>query len=423
MTSASPDKGNAPQSETGFWDYLRILLDNRWMIIRNCGIFFVVAVLISLLLPKKYTATATLLPPEQTSSSNPLNGISNDLLPGFAFLNANTSADLFVQILQSRSVQQAVLNRTYQLEADSITLMDYFDATTLENAIEQLNDVTAIKALKEGIITISVELGSPDLAASVANAYIEELDSVNQSKSTSKAKNSRLYIENQLELTKERLNRADQALADFMQTQKAIALEEQTRAAIEESGELKGRIIAKEVELAMKLRVRKANHEEVLALRAELDELRKQYNKLQYGASKPSNEDKREFYIPLVKVPDVSLHLTELLRELKVQETVFNLLNQQYYQAKIQEAKDTPTIQVLDEAVPPSIKSKPQRMLIVFLVVGSIFILSLALIFIREFLNRIKQDRANKKEFEWILNTLKDDWNKIRKFITSLKLP
>jgi len=405
---------NAGHQNSSFWDYLQVLLKHRWMIMRNCLVILVLAIMISLLLPAKYTATATLLPPEQTNTFNPLTGMSGDLISNFNFLNVNTTAELFVQILQSRSVQQAVLERRYALKNDTTTLIQYFKAQTIESALRKLNSVTTIQATREGIVSIAIELGSPELAAAVANTYVAELDSVNQEKSTSQAKNSRIYIENQLELTKQRLSRADNSLAEFMQTNKAIALEEQTRAAIEETGTLKGRIIAKEVELAMKQRVRKPNHEEVLAIQAELTELKKQYAKLQYGSTPPSPEEKNEFYIPMAQVPDVALRLAELLREVKVQETVFELLNQQYYQAKIQEAKDTPTVQVLDEAIPPTTRSKPQRALIVLLAVGSIFCLSIFWAFFTEYFTTIATKENNREKIYFVKSTLKQDLQNIK---------
>ncbi|MBN2091316.1 hypothetical protein JW964_17020 [candidate division KSB1 bacterium] len=403
------------------WEILEILLEKRWMIIKNCAIVFILAVLITFILPKKYTATATLLPPEKNSSINPLGNFSSDMLPNLGFLNTNTTAELFVQILSSRSVKQAVLNRQYHYDDKVERLMDYFDTKILEEGIEKLTEVTAILASPEGIISVSVELGNPELAAAVANAYTSELDSINQRKSTSRAKSSRIYIENQLEFTKKRLQKADSALANFMQTHKAISLADQTRAAIEEAGALKGKIIVKEVELAMKLRIRRPGHEEIVALQAEIAELKKQYAKMQYGTESFSEEDKSEFYIPMVKVPDVSLQLAELMREVKVQETVFELLNQQYYQAKIQETKDTPTVQVLDEALPPAFRSKPKRALIVILAVGIMFLLGVFQAFFSNYFNKIKSQQTNQEKILFIKTTLKADYEKIKRYLQKKK--
>ncbi len=413
---------NFEDKSINLWDLLQILLEKRWMIIKNCAVVFVLAILITLILPKKYTATATLLPPEKNSSINPLANFSSEMLPNLGFLNTNTTAELFVQILSSRSVKQAVLNRQYHYVGKREHLIDYFDTKIMEKGIEKLTDVTSILASPEGIISISVELGNPELAAAVANAYTSELDSINQRKSTSRAKSSRIYIENQLELTKQRLQKADAALAEFMQSHKAISLADQTRAAIEEAGELKGKIIAREVELVLKLRIRRPGHEEIATLQAEIFELKKQYTKMQYGTENLMEDDKSEFYIPMVNVPDVSLQLAELMRVVKVQETVFELLNQQYYQAKIQETKDTPTVQVLDEAMPPAFRSKPKRALIVILAVSVMFLLGVFHAFFSNYFAKIKSQQTNQEKILFIKTTIKTDYEKIKRFFQKNKL-
>lgn len=417
MTNSKKQSTGASEQQIDLWNFLAVIINHRKMIFRNCLVMLVLSVLISLVLPKKYTAIATLLPPEQSSRGTAFGNFSTGVLPNLNLLNTNTTADLFVQILGSRSVQQAVVERTYLLDNSEIALTDYLDADNIQAGVKKLADITTIQASPEGIISIAVEIGDPVLAAAVANAYVAELDSVNQAKSTSRAKSSRVYIENQLELTKERLKQADERLAEFMQTHKAVSLEDQTRAAIEESGEIKGKIIAREVELALKEKVRKPTHQEILALKAEIAELKKQYTRLQYGSEAPTVEDEKEFYIPMVEVPDVSLQLAELMREVKVQETVFELLNQQFYQAKIQEAKDTPTVQALDEAVPPEFKSKPKRSLIVLLTVGSIFLLSIFWAFLTEYWKNLSKDEENRERISWLRNVLSSDFNRVKQCI------
>lgn len=400
-----------------FWKMLQVIIRNRVLIIRNCLIVLLFAVALSFILPKKYKAVTTLLPPEQMGQMGSIKGIPMDLMGGLDVFNFNTTADLFVQILRSRTVQQAVLLQKYPCRTKSQTLMEYFNQQTIEAGIIKLNSVTAIQASKEGIISIEVELGVPELAAGVANAYASVLDSVNRSKSTSRAKSSRLYIEEQLRLTNQRLERADQLLAEFMRAHKAVALEDQTRTAIEELGALKGQIIAKEVELALKLQIRKANHLEILALKTELAELNKQYLRLQYGDSLMTTARSREFYIPMAQVPDVALQQAELMREVKVQETVFQLLNQQYYQTKIQEAKDTPTVQVLDEAVPPKLKSKPRRLFLILLAVSTMFILSIFWAFAAEYFANLPQAAENRKKIDLLKQLLHTDWENLKQYL------
>ena len=413
MTHKNASENYDSSDTIDLWRYLQVLVSHRWMIIRNCALIIFLAVIISLILPKKYTAVATLLPPDQSRQSDALAAFAPTALSNLNLLNVNTTADLFVQILMSRTVQERVLLRTYSVGDQQMDLLAYFDVESVEPGLKKLHDATTVEALKEGIITLAVEVGDRVLAADVANAFIAELDSVNQSKNTSQAKSSRIYIENQLQLTKTRLDRADEALAEFQQSHKAISLEDQTRTAIEEAGKVKGLILAKEVELAMKLYVLKPNHPEVITIRNELTELRKQYQNLQYGDSAPVAPEEKEFYIPMADVPDVALRLAELMREVKVQETIWGLLNQQYYQAKIQEAKDTPTVQVLDKAVPPELRSKPKRGFIVILAFGVTLFLSIFWAFFLEYVSKLSHHKESSEKIQSLKEVVQQDKIKI----------
>jgi tyrosine-protein kinase Etk/Wzc len=260
-----------------------------------------------------------------------------------------------------------------------------------------------------------VEMGDRHLAAAVADAYAEELDKINKEKSISRAKSSRIYIENQLKKTEKNLKQASEALAQFQEKHKAVSLEEQTKTAIEKAGEVKGRILVKEVELGVMLQTMKPDNPSVVRVQKELDELKKQYQQLQYGDD-ISLEDQQEFYVPFSAVPEVGLKLAELTREVKVQETVWELLNQQYYQAKIQEARDTPTVQVLDKAVPPERRTKPKRKLLV-LVAGTLSLfLTIFWAFVLEYFEKLQ---AREKEFQKVkgmFQEIKEDWGAVKRF-------
>ncbi|MBC7185962.1 MAG: hypothetical protein H5U38_02905, partial [Calditrichaeota bacterium] len=339
------------------------LVTKRWLIVRNAVVACLAVGVLSFLLPRRYTAVTTLLPPAEMQQSA-LHGMLAELpaVP-LSLPKATTPAALFVEILKSRSVREMVLQRTFATKKRQAPLLKLLRAKSPEAGLARLQRCTTVYASEQGVITIKVEMPEAQLAADVANAMVEALDRVNREKSVSRAKNSRVYIEQQLALTEQKLQEASQALAEFQQTHKAIALEEQTKAAIESAGDLKGRIIAKQVELGtLRLTMRPDNPQVVMAQR-ELEEMQARYNALQFGEDSGSARN-AEVYIPIAQLPEVARQLAALIREVKVQETVWELLNQQYYQAKIQEARDTPTVQQLDRAVPPERPSKPRRLLL-----------------------------------------------------------
>jgi len=413
------------KSEIDLLDYVNLIIKHRKMIIRNVIVTAIVVVMISLILPRSYTAVTTVLPPDDKQSTNILSALSSSPLSSLILSEAGTTSDLYVEILKSRSVLDGVLSQEFlfpkgKKKQQNKTLLTILKAKSLEKGRKKFAAKLNVKASPEGIISVSVELNDRNLAAEVANAMVQELDKINKEKSTSRAKNSRVYIENQLQSTEEKLKQASRDLVAFQEKYKAISLEDQTRTAIEKAGELKGKIVAKNVELGVALQTMKSDNVNIVQLKREIEELEKQYNILQYGDSL-SLKTQKEFYIPFVDVPEVSLDLAKLMREVKVQETVWELLNQQYYHAKIQEARDTPTIQVLDEAVPPELRTKPKRKLL--FLIGSFLALMLSIFwaFITEYLDRLKSDAETSHKTKQISDDIKKDWQKLKSYLNKFK--
>ena len=405
----SAAKKETPDNEVDLLDYVSVIVKRRRMILRNALYAAVAMALISLILPKTYTAITTLLPPEEANGSGLQSLLANSPV---SFLDlgglGTTSSELFVEILKSRSVVEGVLARKYRYDDKEENLFEIWDMTSRDKAVKKLREKTTIILNEQGIIEISVELQDAELAAQVANAYALELDRVNTEKSVSKAKNSRLYVEEQLKITEQNLQKAAKELAAYQSQFKALDLQEQTKVAIEKAGEIKGTIIAKEVELQLALQIMKADNPAALRLQAEVNELRKQFEHLQFGNS-VALEDQKDYFIPFSDVPEVGVRLAELIREAKVQETVWQLLNQQYYSAKIQEARDTPTVQVLDEAKPPERRTKPQRALLVLVASFLTMMFSVFWAFILEYGERVKQREEEFRKVSHITGEIQAD--------------
>ena len=403
--------------EVDLFDYLNIILKHRRMIVRNIFVAVFVMAVISFFLPKTYTATTTLLPPDE-SSKNGLRGLLSNSpaamldIPGMPA----SSSEIFVEILKSRTVTQGVLATKYKYQGREKTLFEFLSGSNKTKAFDKLKERTVISANEQGVIQIDVELSSPQLAAQVARQYVACLDQVNQAKSLSRAKNSRIYIEQQLEVTNKNLKDAAQALADFQGKFKAVNLEEQTRVAIEKAGEIKGTIMAKEVELEVARQTMKKGNPVILRFQKELDELKKQFDHLQFGNTVPPGE-KKDYFIPFSDVPEIGLQYAELIREVKVQETVWQLLNQQYYSAKIQEARDTPTVQVLDEAVPPEKRTSPKRKLILLVTAFLTFAFSIIGAFVMEFAEKIKTREMQSHKVHGMVSELKKDIRDLKQFV------
>ncbi len=399
------------KTEINLLDYLVLIMRYRRMILRNVIIMVVVVFLISLLLPKQYIAVTTLLPPPEQEKMSMSNLLSEVSVPGLSLPSRTTSADLFVEMLRSRSVGERVLNRRFAFKGDSLTLLKILGRKNVEKGLKAMADRAFFVLSKKGIITISVRMPSPQLAADVANAYVQELDRINREKVVSRAKNSRIYIESQLRETEAKLSEATRRLAEYQRGHRAVSLEEQTKAAIDQVAELKGKIIAKQVEIGVMRQSMKEENPLLVRAKRELAEMQDRYQALQYG---DAGIESKEFYLPFDKVPEVGIQLALLLREAKVQETVWQLLNQQYYQAKIEEARDTPTVQVLDEAVPPLRKSSPRRTLLMVVFGVLSLVASVGYIFIEQYRLKLSERPEEKAQWQTISEMMKSDWQLLR---------
>jgi uncharacterized protein involved in exopolysaccharide biosynthesis len=415
-------KSSEQNNEIDLLDYLNVVIKRRRMILRNSFYAALAMAVISLVLPKTYTATTTLLPPEDSSKSGLQSLLANSPVSFFDLGGLGTSsADLFVEILKSRSVAEGVLQTKYAYKDTLQNLYEIWRMSSRDQAVKKLRGKTTVILNEQGIIQIAVELHHPELAAQVANAYVVELDRVNREKSVSKAKNSRAYIEAQLNVTEANLKKAATELAAYQSQFKALDLQEQTKVAIEKAGELKGTIIAKEVELQLALQIMKPDNPAVVRLQTELNELRKQFEHLQFGppadlraGNSVAFEDKKDYFIPFSEVPEVGVRLAELLREVKVQETVWQLLNQQYYSAKIQEARDTPTVQVLDEAKPPERRTKPKRALLALVAGFLTFMFSVFWAFVLEYGERVRERQEEYQKLSRITGEIRADYEKVK---------
>lgn len=395
-------------------DYLNVLVERRWMIVRNVLVAAVLVAALSFILPSKYQAVTTLMPPQEKSKS-PISSLMSDVSSlGVNLPMETSSSELMVEILKSRSVWQRVLTRTFHCDGDTLPLWQLEGYESVPEARRGLSKKVSFNANEQGLITVAVELGDRQLAADAANAFVDALDAVNQQKSVSRAKNSRLYIEEQLDETREQLTKATEKLATFQQEHKAVSLEAQMEAGITQAGELKAMITAREVELSVMRESMKAENPVVQRKQNELEALKKRYRELQYGDQ--SLTQSTEFYLPFADVPEVALQLAELTREVKVQEKVWELLNQQFYQAKIEEARNMPTVQVLDEAEPPALRSKPQRKLLVIVFALLALVLSIIWAFWQHYLERLQALPEDQAKIQQMKNAFSEDRQRLRQF-------
>jgi len=201
-------------------------------------------------------------------------------------------------------------------------------------------------------------------AAAMAEAYVHALNRLVEQVSTSAARRERLFLEERLRAVKQDLDSAAREFSEFASKNTAIDIPAQGRAMVEAAATLQGQLIVAESELRGLKAMYTEQNVRVRALRARVGELRSQLGKLGGdGTSYAGSKSDSSSYPAMRQLPLLGVTYADLYRRTKIQETVFELLTQQYELAKVQEAKEVPSVKVLDAAVVPTKKSFPPRTL------------------------------------------------------------
>jgi uncharacterized protein involved in exopolysaccharide biosynthesis len=302
------------------------------------GLPFIVAVAVSiytLFLPDIYTADTRILPPQQQSSASAMLsqlGALGGL--GGGSLGIKNPNDTYVAMLQSRPLQNSMIKR--------FNLQEVYDAETLADAREALEDATQVQTGKDGLITLSVDDRDPKRAAQLANGYIEELQKLTHVFALTESSQRRLFFENQLKTAKKELSDAEVRLKALQQRTGILQLDAQ-------AGQLMG----------------------------------------------------------TGRAPDIALDYIRHVRNLKYAETLYEILAKQYEMARLDEAKESTVIQVLDAAVVPQDRSKPQRSMIVLIAALATGFMAVLYAFITEALQKAKEDNEQQTQLETLKANLR----------------
>lgn len=358
-----------------------VVLQHKLLIIMMCGATAIFSAAYSLTLPNVYSATAKVLPPKGESSGlssllGQMGGLAG-LAPGAA---SGSDTDVYVGILNSRSVADAVIRR---LELAKV----YSDAKTPDEVRRKLDQAVKVQAGKDGIIVISAEDLDARRASQLANCFIEELGRTTVRLNLSKAGAEKYFLEQRLVVTRNDLKKAENDLKKFSEHNKMVHPDLQTGASVAGISALKANLASAEVQLAVLRDSQTDESPEVKALLAGIRRIRQDLARLA-GASGGGEG------IPnLGEAPRVELEYLRKTREVQIQAAILEQLSRQYEVAKLNLSRDSSTLQVLDEAVAPDEKSRPKRGVIVILATLAALVVSLLLAFALEYLKTMPQDQ------------------------------
>ena len=321
------------------WDpkpWLLRLWASRVRIIFATVVAGLVALAVTFVLPKWYRSSAVILPPEESDLLSNLSLAQRALtkFPAFGVLNEYfTPADVYKAVLHSRTVAEEVVHR--------FDLQRVYRLASIEKTVKELAHHTDVRLNPDGTIVVSVEDREPRRAAEMANAFLESLDRYNIEKRNSQARRTRQFLEQRLMDTDSLLRVTESQLKNYQEKSAVVIPTSATSSGVQSAADLMARKMFLEVRLGVLSSYLRSDNDEVVQVRSELEQLK----------------------LRLHTLPALQNDLQRLVRDQKVQEQLYLLLTAELEQARIRESMDTPTIQVLDRAVPPERHSRPRKML------------------------------------------------------------
>lgn len=351
-----------------------LLWTRRRTLFRVGAISLVLSGIIAFTLPKEYQSTARLMPPEQGSSGAAmLAALAGRSLGGLGslgslagLLGGKSSSALFIDMLHSRTINDRLIDR--------FNLQHVYRKRYRIDTVKYLVRHTKLdEDKKSGVVSLTFTDSDPQRARAIAAAYIEELNNVLTHSNVSSAHQERVFIEKRLVTVQNELQNAQRALSEFSSVNTTLDIKEQTHAMVDAAAKLQAEMIVGQSELASLKQIYGDDNVRVRAAQARIADLRGELTKMSGSSAEPSAESEKSgagnasLYPSLRQIPRLAVPYANLYREVRIQETVYELLSQQYEMSRIEEAKDTPVVSVLDQPQVAEKKSFPPRLLMMLL--------------------------------------------------------
>lgn len=373
------------QTNNNFFVLLEVMARRSRFIMMFVLSTTLIAIIVSLVLPKWYKATALLLPPKEITV--PVGNLSNyaeavSVTRGLDLPIMVTPSDVYARILKSRTIAEPVIEK--------FRLYQRYETTTFDETYEELLDNTDFRVTAEGLLSVSAEDKDPKVAADMANAFVEELDRVNRDIASQRAKHNLDFVEDRLIEVRGDLDSARSKFENFQTENKAVDFDQQTRLVTERAVQLKVKQAEIDLELELAKQELASNNPRVIEL-----ERKRKIVSGQLVSLETENPDNSYFSVPISKIPTLRGQYEMLYSQVQVNERLYEILLEQREQAKIQLSENSPTISVLDPARAPSLRSRPQRTLIVVATFGFALVISVLVASAAEYLRRLKENNPD----------------------------
>lgn len=376
-------------SEISLLDFVIVLAKHKWLIFGIAFVTAVLAAIYSLTLPNIFTASTKILPPQQNQSAAAglLAQVGGLAAIGGGALGLKSPNELYVGMLRSRRVADGIIQR--------LDLNTVFQQQLQSNTRAILGGMTTILVEKDGMISIAVDDQDPKRAAVLANAYVDELYKLTSVLAVTEASQRRLFFERQLALAKANLTKAEASAKQSLEKGGIIQVEGQSRAMLGAMANLRAQITVKEVQIGAMRTFAAEGNPELYHTQQELEVMKRELAKME-----GSRRGKESEGAPASNAQAVDS--LSLLRDVKYNETVTDLLARQFELAKVDEAKESALIQVLDKAIEPDRRSKPNRSQIVVIASLIGLIVGILLAFALEAIAGARRDPAQSERLRAI---------------------
>jgi tyrosine-protein kinase Etk/Wzc len=311
-------------------------------------------------------------------------------------------------ILRSDRVTSAVI--------DSMDLAAVYGGGSRNKVIQRVTKRLNVAVTEQGLVEVEYEDRDRERSARVANMFVGELDRFNRETSVTDARRVREFVEIRMAQAEEELNAAENHLKQFKETTGAVFISEQAEASIKTAADIFGQIAELEVSMERMRQFATERSPEVVDIKTQIRVLQRKLAEMGYMNSAPGDTSESMLFPRFSSAPELERRLAELMREVEIKRAVFRVLSEQYEEAKIQEMKDTSTLQVLDWARPPLVRSKPQRKVIVVVSTALAFLCSSFVVFYRE---RVRSRRTpdGGAGFSEFGGMLREDWRQLTGFL------
>ena len=375
-------------------DYLYVLVRWRRLIFVGTLLAAIGAAGISFLLPERWTASTTLLPPEEEPTGLGLSllaGGGSGIPAGLAGLvGMSTPSERLLTLLGSQHL--------LGLAVDRFDLVTQYGVPHREHASELLAEQIEHELGRDGSLKIDVSAATPQLAAQLTTTIASLLDSLNRTYRRHQAAATRHFLEERSLTTRAELKTIAQKMRQFQEAHDVVDIEAQTQAAVEVVKGIVQELALRQVELGVADRTVAQDHPERMRLRLEVSELERQLESIVGSLAIESGPKPASSALgpPLRHVPGLMHEYAELTLQLRVQEEILGFLAGKLEEAKYREAMDTPTLQVLDVAIPPITRSAPRRGLLTLACACGALVLTTLLAFLLESWQRQRHDHEGR---------------------------